>query len=186
MKCNCISILLGLGLQGWYRGNHQFLTFQCLIRTNVVRAQLTGLTLSRLINGSFIFLFDRFLLQTMKVENGLPYGAKCASQGEALQGWGWRGLVNSATALHVTRLSPWASSRPSMRVEGYLTPALRGKNKACFLYCVDPNKWLWLYYMVLCCLRIHWCWVTHLCIFIGCNFCNFWQCSPSPSAETIS
>lgn len=82
-------------------------------------AQLTGLTLSRLINGSFIFSFDKFLLQTMKVGNVLPHGAKCARQGETLRGWEWRGSVNSAAALVVTRLSPRASSRPSMTAEGY-------------------------------------------------------------------
>lgn len=62
-------------------------------------AQLAGLTLSRLINGSFIFSFDKFLLQTMKVGNVLPHGAKCAHQGETLRGWEWRGSVNSAAAL---------------------------------------------------------------------------------------
>lgn len=62
-------------------------------------AQLAGLRLSRLINGSFIFSFDKFLLQTMKVGNVLPHGAKCAHQGETLRGWEWRGSVNSAAAL---------------------------------------------------------------------------------------
>ena len=78
---------------------------------------------------SYFHLIDFYFRQ---VENVLPHGAKHASQGEALQGWGWRGLVNSVAALHVTRLSPRASCRPSTRAEGYWLQLWEARRKPAF------------------------------------------------------